>query len=544
MSQLDLSIEGITRPRIVHNPSVEQLYAHALESHDGSVIADSGALVAFSGERTGRSPGDKRLVREPDSQDEVWWGPVNQALSPASFTQIQAQAIEYLNGVSRVYVVDGYAGADRASRVAIRVICERPYHALFMRNMLILPETLNDPGFEQPDYTIINAGRCRADTRIEGVETETSVALSLAEGALVILGTEYAGEMKKGVFTLMNYLMPKRDILPMHCSANAGEQGDVALFFGLSGTGKTTLSADPARALIGDDEHCWGEAGVSNIEGGCYAKVIDLSEQAEPQIYRAIRHGAILENVAIDAATGVVDYTSDRLTSNTRCAYPLAHIDNARIPGRGPAPSQIILLTCDAFSVLPPVSQLTAEQAMYHFISGYTAKVAGTEMGVSEPEATFSACFGAPFLVWHPTVYARLLAERINTTRAQVWLVNTGWIGGPYGVGQRMALADTRAIIDAIHDGSLAQVPTRTDPVFGVAVPTQCAGVDAALLDPAHAWTDRRAYAEAAIDLAERFRRNFSGYADVAEPAITNAGPASAEAIRAHFEHTQASVLA
>lgn len=544
MGALDLRAIGITQPHVLANPSIERLYEHALASDDGSVIADSGALIAYSGERTGRSPSDKRLVEEPDSQADVWWGPVNQALSPDSFAQVRSQAIEHLNTREQIYVVDGYAGADPASRVAIRVICERPYHALFMRNMLILPETLGEPGFSTPDYHIINAGRCSADPRIDGVDSTTSVALSLAQGELVILGTEYAGEMKKGVFTLMNYLMPKHDILSMHCSANASESGDVALFFGLSGTGKTTLSADPRRALIGDDEHCWGAQGIANIEGGCYAKVIDLSEQAEPQIYRAIRRGAVLENVVSDSVTGVVDFSSNALTSNTRCAYPLSHIDNAERSGRGKAPSNIILLTCDAFSVLPPVSQLNPAQAMYHFLSGYTAKVAGTEVGVSEPQATFSACFGAPFLVWHPTVYARMLAERINASNAQVWMVNTGWIGGAYGTGERISLKDTRAIIDAIHSGELARAPKQKDPVFGVAVPSQCPGVNPAILNPVTAWPDSKAYCEAAVDLAERFARNFEAYADVAETAVISAGPLQADAIRQHFQQQHASASA
>ncbi len=531
----DFGRDGLHAPVICHNPDVATLYAHALAGPQPDQKADTGALLALSGAKTGRSPGDKRIVREPTTEHDVDWGPVNRPLSPAAFNTLKLNAQAYLNGCHRIYVIDGYAGADANSRVAIRVICERPYHALFMRNMLILPETLGLAGFEQPDCTVYNAGCCPADNGIEGVDSTTSVSLNLADGSMVIFGTEYAGEMKKGVFTLMNYLMPKRGILPMHCSANVGEAEDVTLFFGLSGTGKTTLSADPQRALIGDDEHCWSDQGIANIEGGCYAKVIDLRAEAEPQIYQAIRYGAVLENVVSDPLTGAVDYSDGSMTQNTRCAYPLEYIDNARIPGVGAAPQQIILLTCDAFSVLPPVSQLTPEQAMYHFISGYTAKVAGTEMGVNEPEATFSACFGAPFLVWHPSVYATLLAKRIHAQHTHVWMVNTGWSGGPYGIGQRIALTHTRAIIDAIHSGELAKQDQRTEPVFGLAVPTRCPGVPDDVLDPVAGWTDAHTYMQAAIDLTARFDAHFRAYADQSDPAIVAAGPRPASAIRRAF---------
>lgn len=455
-------------------------------------------------------------MNEPAFADDIWWGPVNKPIEPEGYLQARGAAIKHLAGANALYVIDGYAGAEESCRVAIRVICERPYHALFMRNMLIMPETLGLPAFEAPDYTIINAGCAPIDTQ---------VILSLAEKELVILGTEYAGEMKKGVFTLMNYLMPKQGVLSMHCSANQGKGGDVSLFFGLSGTGKTTLSADPARRLIGDDEHCWSDAGIANIEGGCYAKVIDLSADAEPQIHAAIRFGAVLENVIHDPNTGIVDFSDGSITENTRCAYPVDHVEQALIPGVGPAPSQIMFLTCDAFSVLPPVAKLTPQQAMYHFISGYTAKVAGTEVGVSEPQATFSACFGAPFLVWHPAVYARMLEAKLEQHQTDVWLINTGWTGGPYGVGQRMRLSHTRAIIDAIHSGELARQAFREDPVFGLAVPTQCPGVPGNVLDPLAAWEQPEAYWHAAADLAERFTQNFAQFADQTEQRVRDAGP-------------------
>lgn len=516
MSPPDLDQFGFNAAQIHHNPDPQTLYDHALAQESDSAIAASGALIAFSGIKTGRSPNDKRLVDEPAFTDDIWWGPVNKSIEPAGFAAARETAVEHLSQARALYVIDGYAGAEESCRIAIRVICERPYHALFMRNMLIMPEAAGLPVFDSPDYTILNAGRAAVDTQI---------ILSFAEKTLVILGTEYAGEMKKGVFTLMNYIMPKQGILSMHCSANRGAAGDVSLFFGLSGTGKTTLSADPARQLIGDDEHCWSDAGIANIEGGCYAKVIDLSEQAEPQIHAAIRFGAVLENVVHNRETGEVDFADGSITENTRCAYPVSHVDHALIPGVGPAPEQIMFLTCDAFSVLPPVARLTPEQAMYHFISGYTAKVAGTEVGVSEPQATFSACFGAPFLVWHPAVYAQMLEDRLNRHQTDVWLINTGWTGGPYGVGQRMKLAHTRAMIDAIHSGAFDQVEFRRDPVFGLSVPTECPGIPSSVLDPCQAWPSQEAYWAAAAELAGLFRQNFERYADQTESRVYNAGP-------------------
>ena len=520
-----LEQHGIRVDTVLRNPTPARLYEEALAYEEGSAISASGALIAQSGAKTGRSPGDKRVVEHPDIMDDVWWGAVNIGLETDSFKSLRGQARQHLSACERLYVVDGFAGWDPNYRVKIRVICERAYHALFMYNMLIRPTRDELADFGEPDYVIYNAGRARANESIDGVSSGTSVSLCLQSGSFVILGTEYAGEMKKGVFTIMNYLMPGQGVLSMHCSANEGTDGDVSVFFGLSGTGKTTLSADPRRRLIGDDEHCWSDNGVFNIEGGCYAKVIDLDPRAEPEIYNAIRFGSILENVVFDPETRQVDYHDNSLTENTRCSYPVEFIDNAKIPCTGGTPSNIIFLTCDAFSVLPPVSRLNPAQAMYHFISGYTAKVAGTEMGVTEPEATFSACFGAPFLVWHPTRYADLLAERIRNSGANVWLVNTGWTGGPYGQGQRMSLAHTRAIIDAIHDGSLAEAETSPDPVFGVAVPTSCPGVPSEVLTPANTWDDQDAYREMAAHLAQLFQQNFQAYADQASEELRNAGP-------------------
>ena len=373
----------------------------------------SGALASVSFEKTGRAPKDKRIVRNPESENEIWWGPVNIPLEADSFAINRKMSVEFLSECPQLYIVDGYAGWDPEHQLKIRIICARPYHALFMHNMLIRPTAEQLADFGEPDYVILNSGQCKADTAVEGVESDASITLNLEARELVILGSQYAGEMKKGVFTIMHYLMPRQNIFSMHCSANEGKDGTVALFFGLSGTGKTTLSADANRPLIGDDEHCWTDSGVFNIEGGCYAKAIDLSAESEPEIYHAIRFGTVLENVVYDQDTRVVDFTDVSITQNTRVSYPIEYIDNAKIPCVGAHPKNIILLTCDAFGVLPPVSKLSPAQASYHFINGYTAKVAGTEVGVTEPEATFSACFGAAFLMLHPSAYGKLLAEKM-----------------------------------------------------------------------------------------------------------------------------------
>lgn len=524
---VNLSHYGITVETILHNLSPPELCEIGVAC-DGEQLTCSGAVFASSGEKTGRSPKDKRVVREPSSEADVWWGSVNTALSPESFEKNRQVAVDYLNQCDQLFVQDGYAGWDSATRIKIRVICSRAYHALFMHNMLIRPTKQELSEFGEPDYVIFNAGRADADESIEGIDSNTSVALNFQEGQFVILGTQYAGEMKKGVFTIMNYLMPKQGVLSMHCSANEGSQGDVSLFFGLSGTGKTTLSADMRRALIGDDEHCWNDTGVFNIEGGCYAKCIDLSEEKEPEIFNAIKFGTVLENVIVDPETREVDYADGAITQNTRASYPIDYIPNAKIPCIGTHPENIVFLTCDAFGVLPPVSKLSPEQAMYHFISGYTAKIAGTEVGVNEPEATFSACFGAPFLVWHPSKYAELLAEKMRTHSASAWLINTGWSGGAYGVGERMSLKYTRAIVDAIHDGSLQTVETVADPLFGFGVPTSCANVPSEILVPKNTWADKTAFDDTANKLAGLFIENFKQFETGASEAIKNAGPAVA----------------
>ncbi|MEM9658546.1 MAG: phosphoenolpyruvate carboxykinase (ATP), partial [Planctomycetota bacterium] len=489
-ASVSLETYGIKVSEIVRNAAPARLYEEGL-AHDGSVLVSSGAIVSDSAAKKGRSPKDKRVVEEASSKEDVWWGSVNVPLSEESFASNRKIAIDFFNECERLYVVDGFVGWDPESRIKVRILCSRPYHALFMHNMLIRPTEEELAAFGEPDYVVFNAGECDADPTVDGVDAKTSVALNFGAGEFVILGTQYAGEMKKGAFTIMNYLMPKRGILSMHCSANEGGDGDVSLFFGLSGTGKTTLSADPERALIGDDEHCWSDKGVFNIEGGCYAKCIDLTEEKEPEIYQAIRFGTVLENTVQDPETREVDYTDGSLTENTRASYPIEFISNAKIPCVGGHPNNIMFLTCDAFGVLPPVSKLNPEQAMYHFISGYTAKVAGTEVGVTEPQATFSACFGSPFLVWHPAKYAEQLAARMREHGSEAWLVNTGWSGGAHGTGSRMSLKYTRAIIDAIHDGSLAKAPTLTDPVFGVEVPTECANVPAEILVPKNTWSDK-----------------------------------------------------
>ncbi|QDS97607.1 phosphoenolpyruvate carboxykinase (ATP) [Adhaeretor mobilis] len=524
MPRMDLSSYGITTTDVLRNATTARLYEEGI-LHDGSTIAASGALAADSGEKCGRSPADKRIVEEPESQGDVWWGPVNTPLPPDSFEQNKQIAIDYFNTCERVHVFDGYAGWDPECRIKVRVICTRAYHALFMHNMLIRPTAEELADFGEPDYVIYNAGRQPADPSVEGVTSETSVALNFASGEFVILGTEYAGEMKKGVFTIMHYLMPKRGILSMHCSANEGAGGDVSLYFGLSGTGKTTLSADKNRDLIGDDEHCWSDRGIFNIEGGCYAKTINLSKRNEPEIYDAIRFGTVLENTVQDPETHVVDFKNISITENTRASYPIDYISHSKIPCVGDHPRDVIFLTCDAFGVLPPVSKLTPEQAMYHFISGYTAKVAGTEVGVTEPEATFSACFGAPFLVLHPARYAELLAEKMRRHGAKAWLVNTGWSGGVYGVGGRISLQHTRAIIDAIHDGTLDAAETTTDPVFGLEIPLECENLPNAILVPRNMWVDTKAFDATANKLAGLFAENFKMYAGDASEEVCKAGP-------------------
>ena len=506
------------------NPTVAKLYSLAIPQ-ERYALANSGALIAYSAPKTGRSPKDKRIVEEDTTRDDIWWGSVNMPISESSFQLNRQTAINYLNCRDSIYVIDGFAGWDPAHRLKVRVICTRAYHALFMRNMLIRPTAEELADFGDPDWVIFNAGQMAAIPEVPGVGSRTSVNVNFKTREMVILGTEYAGEMKKGVFGVLNYTLPKQGILSMHCSANEGENGEVALFFGLSGTGKTTLSVDPNRRLIGDDEHGWSDEGVFNLEGGCYAKTINLSREGEPQIYKAIRFGSILENVGFNPDTYEVDYTDVSITENTRCSYPIEHIDNAKIPCVGNHPKNIIFLTCDAFGVLPPVSRLTPEQAMYQFISGYTAKVAGTEMGVTEPEPDFSACYGAAFLSLHPIVYAELLAEKIKKHLAEVWLVNTGWTGGSYGVGKRFALEHTRAIIDAIHGGHLSEARFEHDRIFGLATPDAVPGVPSDVLNPRNVWKDTHAYDATARKLAGMFVKNFEKFADQASVEVLKAAP-------------------
>ena len=526
MSAIDLQALGITVTDIRRNLPPSQLYEEAIRHDAGSRIADSGALVAYSGTKTGRSPKDKRIVKHEDSAGNVWWGPVNVALDPASFTINRERALDYLNTRERLYVFDGFAGWDPANRIKVRVICARPYHALFMNIMLIRPTKQELLDFGEPEFVILNAGQFPANRHTPGMTSKTSIDVDFEAGEVVILGTEYAGEMKKGVFTIMNYLMPKAGILSMHCSATADKRtGRSSVLFGLSGTGKTTLSADPKRLLICDDEHCWSDEGIFNIEGGCYAKAIDLAPESEPDIFQALRFGSVLENVVVDSSDRHVDFHDSSITQNTRGAYPIEFIRNAKIPCVAGHPTDVIFLTCDAFGVLPPVSRLNAAQAMYHFISGYTAKVAGTEMGVTEPQATFSPCFGGPFLVWHPSKYAELLAQKMNEHKTNVWLVNTGWSGGAFGTGQRMKLKFTRAIIDAIHAGELADAPTARDNVFGFEVVTQCPNVSSEILLPRGTWSDPAAYDATAKKLAKLFQDNFRTYAEGVTPEGLAAQP-------------------
>jgi len=521
---VDLSKQGISGGTIHHNPSVAKLYRLAAPQFRYAV-ADSGALIACSSPKTGRSPKDKRVVEEETTKADIWWGSVNMPLPEATFHTCKEQAQNYISSRDVKYVIDAYAGWDPKHRIKVRVICTRAYHALFMWNMLIRPTAEELKTFGEPDWVIYNAGQINALSSLPGVGSKTCVSLNFKSREFVILGSEYAGEMKKGIFTVLNYILPKKGILSMHCSANEGKDGDTALFFGLSGTGKTTLSADPKRALIGDDEHGWSDDGIFNFEGGCYAKTCNLSREGEPQIWDAIRFGAILENVGYDPETYKVDYNDLSKTENTRCSYPVEFIENAKIPCVGGHPKNVVFLTCDATGVLPPASRLTPGQAMYHFISGYTAKVAGTEVGVTEPQATFSACFGAAFLVWHPTKYAEMLAEKMRKHGANVWLVNTGWTGGGPGVGHRFKLSYTRAIIDAILGGELDKAQFETDEVFGLAMPKKVSSVPTEVLNPRNAWKDKNAYDKAAAKLADMFVKNFEKYADKASPEIIEAAP-------------------
>jgi phosphoenolpyruvate carboxykinase (ATP) len=516
----DQGIKGLGRQH--WNPSPALLAEQALTRGEGS-LSDQGALVFATGKYTGRSPKDKFIVREPSCEADVDWGEVNQPFEPHAFDALYDRVIAHLQG-REVWVQDVFGGTDPVHQLPIRVICERAYHALFARQLFVRP-TPEELANHHPEFTVIAVPDFQADPARDGTRSEVFILLNFARKLVLIGGTQYAGEIKKSVFSLLNYLLPMRGVLSMHCSANVGEDDDVALFFGLSGTGKTTLSADPIRRLIGDDEHGWSDDGVFNFEGGCYAKCIRLDRLNEPEIYEAIRFGTVLENVVLDPGTRVPDFADSSLTENTRAAYPIEYIPNHVPGGRGDHPREIIFLTCDAFGVFPPLSKLTPEQAMYHFLSGYTAKVAGTERGLgSEPSAVFSTCFGAPFMTLPPWRYADLLGARMRRQKVDAWMLNTGWTGGGFGKGRRIALPHTRALVDAIMTGKLRDVPFSVDPIFGLSSPRSCPGVPAEILDPRAAWSDPHAYDDQATRLARRFHDNFARFAHV-DPAIQAAGP-------------------
>jgi phosphoenolpyruvate carboxykinase (ATP) len=505
------------------NLGTAQLLEHAIRRHEG-LLASGGAFVVRTGQFTGRSPRDKFVVRDDVTGDTVNWGPVNQPLSQENFDRLYAKMMAFLQG-QELYVQDCFAGADPAYALPIRVITQYAWHNLFARQLFIRPDPARTDQ-HVPEFTLIFAPRFHALPEEDATNSENCISINFKKRVVLIAGTSYAGEMKKSVFTILNYLLPARGVFPMHCSANMSPEGSVALFFGLSGTGKTTLSADPDRLLIGDDEHGWSDRGVFNFEGGCYAKVIRLSRENEPQIWDAIRFGTVLENVALDSDKRLLDYDSDEVTENTRAAYPLKFIENAVVPSVAGHPRHIVFLTADAFGVLPPVSRLTPEQAMYHFLSGYTAKVAGTERGLGkEPQATFSACFGAPFLPRSPGVYASMLGENMRRHEVSCWLVNTGWVGGPFGVGHRMKLPYTRAILHALLSGQLDDAPAEPHPVFRVMAPKAAPGVPSGVLDARGMWKDKERYDRAAVDLARRFNENFAKFDSVAQE-VAAAAPA------------------
>jgi phosphoenolpyruvate carboxykinase (ATP) len=506
------------------NLSPAQLSEHAVRRHE-AMLADLGPLVARTGQYTGRSPKDKFVVREPSSEDDVSWGKVNQPFDPDRFEQLYRRLLAYAQGRD-VFVQDLYVGADPKYRVPVRVVTEMAWQSLFARNMFIRPDR-SDLATYSPQFTVLDYPHFHAVPELDGTNSEAFVVIDFPQKLILIGGTEYGGEIKKSIFTILNYLLPMKHVLSMHCSANVGPRGDVALFFGLSGTGKTSLSADPARTLLGDDEHGWSDEGVFNFEGGCYAKVIRLSVEAEPEIYQTTRmFGTVLENVVLDPVTRVPRLDDDSITENTRAAYPIEYIPNASRDGMAGHPKNVIMLTADAFGVMPPIARLNSDQAMYHFLSGYTAKVAGTERGLGAgPEATFSTCFAAPFLVLRPFEYAKLLGEKIERHKAQSWLVNTGWIGGPYGVGSRIKIAYTRAMVRAALEGLLDDVPFRTDPVFGLEVPTRVPDVPEEVLWPRDNWPNPAEYDQQARMLAQKFRENFKQFEDQVSDNVRAAGP-------------------
>ena len=512
---------------VFRNLTTPALYEEAIRRREGS-ISHRGPFVVRTGQYTGRSPNDKFIVREPSSESKIWWGEVNRPFEEERFRHLLLRLEAYWQGKD-IFIQDCYAGADPAYRLRLRVVTEDAWHSMFARTMFIRIFDQDEIEAIDPDFTVINAPRFTADPELDGTNSEAFIMVHFGRKLVIIGGTSYAGEIKKSIFSALNYLLPQRNVMSMHCSANIGPKGDVAVFFGLSGTGKTTLSADPTRRLIGDDEHGWSDDGVFNFEGGCYAKVIRLSREAEPEIYaNTEKFGTVLENVAMDYESRRIDLNDDTLTENTRAAYPITdiHVPNAELSGKGGHPKNIFMLTADAFGVLPPISKLTPEQAMYHFISGYTAKVAGTERGVTEPKATFSTCFGAPFMALHPSVYAELLGKKIAQHKVNCWLVNTGWTGGPYGVGSRMKIQHTRAMLTAALEGKLDGVPMQAHPVFRMMVPQSAPGVPPEVLNPRDTWKDKDAYDAKARDLAQRFRDNFKKFEQGTNEPIRAAGPA------------------
>ncbi|WP_260484169.1 phosphoenolpyruvate carboxykinase [Sphingomicrobium flavum] len=520
-----LDQQGITTAATIHwNLTTAPLVEQAVERGEGK-LAKHGPLVVKTGKHTGRSAKDKYIVKDSVSADTVWWGKTNVPMSQEHFDTLYDDFKVALADKKELFCADLFGGSQPEHRVRVRVVNEYAWHNLFIRTMLVRPESDELPGFD-PEYTIIDLPSFRANPERHGCRSETVIAVSLEKKLILIGGTEYGGEMKKSVFGLLNFLLPQDGIMPMHCSANMGPDGDTAIFFGLSGTGKTTLSADTSRTLIGDDEHGWSDTAVFNFEGGCYAKMIRLSEEAEPEIYGTTRKfGTVLENVVMDPVTRELDFDDASLAENSRGAYPIDYIPNTSEKNMGPVPKNIIMLTADAFGVLPPIARLTPDQAMYHFLSGYTAKVAGTEIGVTEPEATFSTCFGAPFMPRHPTVYGNLLKERIAKGGVTCWLVNTGWTGGKYGVGNRMPIKATRALLNAALDGSLNNVEFRKDPNFGFEVPVAVPGVDTAILDPRSTWADKEGYDATAAKLVDLFNDNFAQFAEHVDQGVREAGP-------------------
>ncbi len=511
--------------QVYWNPTTAKLYEEIIQRREG-LLSHMGPVVVRTGAYTGRSPNDKFIVKEPSTEKNISWGKVNRPFDPEKFEDLWHRMQAYLQGKD-VFIQDNHIGADPKYKIPLRIITEYAWQSLFARNMFNRILDFDELKNHVPEYTIVVLPGFKAIPEIDGTNSEAFILLHLAKKMVLIGGTSYAGEIKKSAFTLMNFVLPFEDVLPMHCSANVGVKGDTALFFGLSGTGKTTLSADPNRRLIGDDEHGWSEQGVFNFEGGCYAKVIRLSPEAEPEIYETTRRfGTILENVAIDPYTRRVDLDDASLTENTRASYPITHLEHIVPEGMGGHPKNVIFLTADAFGVLPPISRLTPEQAMYQFLLGYTAKVAGTERGITEPEATFSSCFGAPFMPQHPTVYAELLGDKINHHHAAVWLVNTGWIGGPFGVGKRISIKYTRTLLNSALEGKLDQVNYQKDPVFGLSVPASCPGVPSEILMPKNTWQDKKAYDEQARKLARLFRENFREYEKHVSQDVLKAGPA------------------